>query len=1034
MGLRPISTILDNVGVPKEVSIPAAGDRAMSTYHDTNLPLPNSADQIIDPHTQLTVPSANNITIPNTSLTTPSVDTITIPDTQLTTSSATNINIPNTQLTTPATDKIIIPNIVLDSPKGNVINIPDNDIKSKSQSALKTPDNNIQIPKSNIISTLDVNVGKSRQNAIKDPKVVLGTMSGNGIINPDIVLTTPSGDKIINPDIKLLEPKSDLTIDPGTVLGVPSGDMIVNPNIITVNPNSNVMTIPNIITDAVNPDVTTIPNIVLGLPNADNIINPNTVLGGINSNVMTIPNIGLSTPNSNVITIPNTALGTINNNLITIPNIVTLSPTANLITNPNTVLGGMTINPHSMADNDLIKEKYINSPDVLSQSSPFSFRKNFNNKDNPDSAFSNDKIGKSLDELYEKRQATFKHLDNSNFSISWNGYGNDQPGGGSSNQPYVTRQIGQTWGPANSNFLLSMNRGIWDGIRVGKWMLDGSNGVLFTAKQVGLQMMNPKMETTAAQRVFLPVISTRIYNPLKLPLQVAGLPLGMHMPRHGILPDPPLGYSEINALNNRPDNYKNFMTGGNRLLMLYSELIDGSSVYMNGTDDPMSGWTSKPYDAVKGVVNKLKDKVNKLIPSTGLTEGLRNEFKFASNLLGSGGKLIKELSGLAGPKSVMGIGWTDHYSYKKNFEISWTNQNGATITLKNAPYRPIEGGRYPEVAREFENGSILAQSLTDDFGPGATAVSGITGITDNTFIVGAATKYQKLRDLANGNANEQSNNASPGFNAHNFDSLWTDSTGAQSADNGKRNSYPLASKAGKGTMRHALGDDTEGAGGLWPDMYARVGVQDTGEGQIDKLMADIAPNSFNDLGRDFVSVRFKRYDSSLSDGVITFRAYITGLSDKWSPEWNSVNYVGRPDKVHTYTGVTRQIGFQLMIAAESHAIMKKVYERINHLARFTMPTFTPGGIMKGPLMIMTIGTLMKDLPGFIDSLNFDFADDYPWDIEVEKPMYAKIDISYTVIGKNIPNAAIRDWYPANTLSNRAFTETSQQLDQTSREA
>jgi hypothetical protein len=87
-----------------------------------------------------------------------------------------------------------------------------------------------------------------------------------------------------------------------------------------------------------------------------------------------------------------------------------------------------------------------------------------------------------------------------------------------------------------------------------------------------------------------------------------------------------------------------------------------------------------------------------------------------------------------------------------------------------------------------------------------------------------------------------------------------------------------------------------------------------------------------------------------------------------------------------------------------------------------MPDFTISGMMKGPLMSLTIGNLMVDLPGYISSLSFDFADEYPWDIEVERPMYVKVDISYTVINKQMPNAAKKDWYTYSVTAEEAFKQ------------
>ena len=73
-----------------------------------------------------------------------------------------------------------------------------------------------------------------------------------------------------------------------------------------------------------------------------------------------------------------------------------------------------------------------------------------------------------------------------------------------SRPPFVRKDIGDKWGPdtestfdeglARGGFVTSIARGLADGVRISKFLLTGK-GLLFAAKQVGLQLLNPRPET-----------------------------------------------------------------------------------------------------------------------------------------------------------------------------------------------------------------------------------------------------------------------------------------------------------------------------------------------------------------------------------------------------------------------------------------------------------------------------------------------------------------------------------------------------------
>jgi hypothetical protein len=154
-------------------------------------------------------------------------------------------------------------------------------------------------------------------------------------------------------------------------------------------------------------------------------------------------------------------------------------------------------------------------------------------------------------------------------------YGNDQRGGGSSNQPYVTTPIPDGFAPSSPDFLLrngylnpisSLN----DVSRLTKWFADtkSASGILFTAKQQLLERQNVK----------IPGGFNRIYNPLGTIAQAGVLSTGYHLNKQGLNPfatgyfkggrD---GYFYSTLAGSNVDDGNN--GGENRLTLLYTSKI-----------------------------------------------------------------------------------------------------------------------------------------------------------------------------------------------------------------------------------------------------------------------------------------------------------------------------------------------------------------------------------------------------------------------------------------------------------------------------
>lgn len=129
---------------------------------------------------------------------------------------------------------------------------------------------------------------------------------------------------------------------------------------------------------------------------------------------------------------------------------------------------------------------------------------------------------------------------------------------GTNRQPYIVRGIqregeveNQRWGIFGTTFdeglvrggaVTAADRALNDGLRLLNFSTSWPRGILFIAKQVGLQLMNPVTDVDPINFITsgFPLVythpSTLFYNPVTSLGSAVTSVIGMRMPRHGLLP------------------------------------------------------------------------------------------------------------------------------------------------------------------------------------------------------------------------------------------------------------------------------------------------------------------------------------------------------------------------------------------------------------------------------------------------------------------------------------------------------------------
>ena len=150
--------------------------------------------------------------------------------------------------------------------------------------------------------------------------------------------------------------------------------------------------------------------------------------------------------------------------------------------------------------------------------------------------------------------------------------------------------------------------------------------------------------------------------------------------------------------------------------------------------------------------------------------------------------------------------------------------------------------------------------------------------------------------------------------------------------------------------------------------------------------------------RDLIKFRFEiitpgESNENPKSKHLYFRAYLDNFSDGFSSKWSGFNYVGRGETFYTYGGMDRSINVGFKIAAQSAEEMRPLYQKINVLASAVAPTYE-NNFMRGTLAKLTVGDYVYRQPGFIEKVDFQWDQEYPWEIAMNAPEGLARDIPH----------------------------------------
>jgi len=163
---------------------------------------------------------------------------------------------------------------------------------------------------------------------------------------------------------------------------------------------------------------------------------------------------------------------------------------------------------------------------------------------------------------------------------------------------------------------------------------------------------------------------------------------------------------------------------------------------------------------------------------------------------------------------------------------------------------------------------------------------------------------------------------------------------------------------------------------------------------------------------DLVDFRFKDIHN---EKFINFSALLSGITDTITPEYATERYMGRPESVYIYQGVSRTVGFSFQVYPTTRQELPVLWEKLNYLVGMCYPNWVDAPkpdsgfkpvTMLSPMMELTIGDMYRNTPGYLSGVTLTVQDGSTWEFEenLQLPHNIQVDIEFQYIGKYLPNA------------------------------
>jgi hypothetical protein len=533
-----------------------------------------------------------------------------------------------------------------------------------------------------------------------------------------------------------------------------------------------------------------------------------------------------------------------------------------------------------------------------------------------------------------------------------------------------------------------------DTFRIGSFLTSLPRGPLFIAKQVGLQLSNPKLEVKKGLKGIASSIlgslfnanpgqalgtltggllgPTRIYNlGINTLAQVPVNAFGIHFSRHGLLPvqDEDSKYENVVRFNNQGNS------SNNRLVELTKKFDLGDQKYETSTNYNLE--EARKQNKKENRQARRDNRISNQSLQAGAEVGGFDykPVKFKRKKLSLDDQTVDGY--ITGPGSTYGIGVTviKRYSFtedKDKIEESLKNASNfagkSRLTTSTINYTNALG----------EKAKLSVKTAANSINAYTGSIPGSTGLGPITIAVairqGINDTYAALVDKINKTTNVTQS---------------IPSTGTYTAT--PYSSASVITTTNPQVNRGAIGFKYYGTGSL-PAEY-------TGSKQTYNN-SDVFTR--NDAG--IMSVVFRAVNPFTSgEKTWIFPAYMSGYKDDFNATWNDVNYAGRAESFYIYSKFKRTVNFNLKIPCFNKVQLFEKHRALGQLASVTAGSYD-NNLLGGVLIKINLGNYLVGEYAILNNVSYSIPDDASWDIADDAllSMYIDASFSLTIVHKDLP--------------------------------
>jgi hypothetical protein len=615
---------------------------------------------------------------------------------------------------------------------------------------------------------------------------------------------------------------------------------------------------------------------------------------------------------------------------------------------------------------------------------------------------------------------------------------------GDSTKPYIVTDINKVDTPFNRLRLTkfddglvrggvvgAINSSVVDTLRIGKFLIDFPKGPLFIAKQVGLQLANPPLETKQlpTNRVGNGIIGqaiagasnvinklnnlvggpTRIYNlGINTLAQVPLNAFGGHIARHGFLPrlDNSQKYESVVTANNTVVNEQYKTISNNRLVKLYSDFFQSNSSgttfranVFNKTISDNFGGASSVYGIGRTTIRRttftgrefdITPAAIKEVPKT-IQQGIL-EHVYDPNTIYQKYKLKFDQTASI-----------DDFKYKPQLTTSKKDIDLALEKVNNKVpnYEPV---KRDNSLLFFD--SINQSDVTD------LKEANFLGEIPSYFISQVSASYNisssgvtkalgaDIFGFQKEEAKKAINNYLPKTTNKKYNELTSAKVKIQK-------NFLVPSNFDKSTFEYDITllkrsdisiDRTGGNDANHPFKYF-----ENYNGTFGRRFQNYERNDADNFSISFTQLN--PFTGTKSDPLV-FTGYINGYSETYDSSWDSTKYNGRSDFLYTFTSYKKTASFKLKLPAFNWEELDGIHLQLQLLQEGLAGAYY-NNRLGGIITYVDLGYYLGNVPCIITSMNISIPDEASWDLNTKQSMLLEATFNLIVIGEETPELVIK---------------------------